>query len=343
MAVEKDLLKEYQAGNRDFTAEEWKEVAQLLFDSQKAIESGKASAEAQKHGMTADEFQQTILSATDALRNSPEGKAAMNEVLQEKKSDRFAKRYRPFFNAVLAGADIATSLSQIRQSNNASRGLVKPALPSAPSIDPALNDALYRAQTGTYDSARAGAVAKQGILDQYLRDIDVAKTVGGGQSSNFGSLAQVASLRRDQALKGLIPLTDAVRAREEGRVDNLLGVRSNLQQQNFQNRLGLSKLAFDQYNLDAGAVGALGATGRLNLRNSVGSLVNQIPDIAGRIDTQSARKEAPTMFDPKYDKYNQYLNQELNDPARLLGDPSKLKIKYDPYSASNINFNSRLV
>lgn len=304
-----EILAAIRSGNvSGISKEDWQKVAESLYTNTRKLESGKTE------GKTADELQAELSTLTTALQNSPEGKTAMKDILEQKRSDRFVRKYQPFFNAILSGVDLATSLSQVRRANNASRQLVRPEAPAIPGIDPSINQAISSAQQGTYDTARAVAPAQQGVLDQYLRDVNVAGQIGGGQGATYGALAQTAALRRDSALKGLIPLADQVRAREQGRLDNLIGLRSNLTQQNFQNQIRQYGMNLDQYNQDAAAVGQLGAVGRSNVRQSIGGLVNQMPSVLGRL------------YNPSFDKYDEYINKSLNTPNRAAA----YQYKYNP-------------
>jgi hypothetical protein len=255
-------------------------------------------------GMSLEEFMSNLTPAIDALRKSPEGQANLKQVLADRRTQRFVKQYTPFFNAILAGADINTSLSQVRNSNKAIKNLVRPGLPAVPLNDPALNDALRGAQVGTMDAARAIGPARQELQDQYAKDIALAKSIGGGQSSTLGALGQVASLRRARGAAALAPQIDAIRAREQGRVDNLLGMRQQQSQQNFYNRKLNSDTALNQYGLDLQSAGQLGSTGRLNLRNSMSSLLGAVPGVAARIGQG---------YNDKYSQYEQALNQSLTN------------------------------
>lgn len=266
---------------------------------------GKVSAgENPNKAMSLKDFEAGLMSAFDALRNSPEGQKNLKEVIAERRTQRFTKRYTPFFNAIMAGADIATSLSQIRDSKSAQRDLTRPGLPAIPGVDPQLDLAISDAQRGTIDAARVAGPARQELQDQYAKDIALSKAVGGGQASTLGALGQVASMRRARGAANLLPAIDSIRARETGRLDDLLAMRNGQVQQNYQNRFRNAGVNLDQYNQDVTAAGNLGSVGRLNLRNSMQSLLGAAPGVIARTGQG---------YGDKYSQYEEQLNRSLTN------------------------------
>ncbi len=299
MSIEEILAK--QAQGEQLSKEE---VDYLISGYSKAV-AGKVP---DKEPLSLEQFTAALNSATDALRNSPEGRAQLKDSIAERRTQRFVKRYTPFFNALLAGADIAQSLSQVRQSNNAISNLKKPSLPAIPGIDPSIDQAIRQAEIGTTDQARVLGPAKQELQDQYSKDIALAKAVGGGQASTFGALGQVASLRRARGAANLLPMADSIRAREQGRLDNLINNRSNLANQNYYNHFRDANIQLGQYNQDLQTAGQLGSVGRLNLRNSAQSLLNAIPGVAARVGQG---------YNDKYSQYEQSLNNSLTNKGKV--------------------------
>lgn len=232
--------------------------------------------------LTADE-QAVLLKSADALKGTPEMQSLFKEIAQDKNADRFSKRYKPFFNLLLSGADVATSLQQIRASKQALKNLVRPTLPGTPGLDPVLNNEIYKAQQGNFDAARAIAPAQQELRDQYSRDLGTARQVSNGNAATYGSLAQQASLSRARAGAALPAVSDQIRRQQQARLDNLIGMRQGAVQQQFGNNMQKSGILLDQYNRDAQAAGQLGATGRLNLRNSLQGLGDNVIGVAGRM------------------------------------------------------------
>lgn len=297
MTIEEILAK--QARGEEISKDE---VNYLITALSKAV-AGKVP-EGEKSA-SAQDFVGELTAALDAVRRTPEGQAQIRDAVAGRKEQRFIKRYSPFFDAILAGADVMTSLSQIKESKQALAELKRPGMPAIPGIDPALDNAIRGAERGTMDGARLVAPARQELQDQYAKDIAMAKAVGGGQASTVGAMSQVASMRRARGAANLIPMMDSVQAREQARLDSLIGQRMQQRNQNYYNRARQSQLNLDQYNQDVTAAGQLGSVARMNLRNSAQSLLNQAPRVMSRINTG---------YNDKYSVYEQQLNDSLVRP-----------------------------
>jgi hypothetical protein len=245
----------------------------------KGVLSGKVPEKYRTAQQNADAFNQYLSQAM----KTPTGQAAIKDMMRERQTERFVKRNKPFFDAMLAGVDLATSLSQIRQSNDAVRALQKPSMPSPNVLDPALNNAISQAQQGNMDALRALEPAKAEIAQQRLMDLQTARSVSGGQAGAYGANATAATLRANRAAAGLVPMADTIRARQQQRLDNLIGVRQNVRQQEFQNRFGVARENMAQYQQDAAAAAALGQTGRQNLRMTLGQLPEMLTRTAGNM------------------------------------------------------------
>jgi len=245
----------------------------------KGVVSGKVPEKYRTAVENSDAFNQYM---TEAMK-TPSGQAAIKDMLREKQTDRFVKQNKPFFDAILSGVDLATSLTQIKNSNKAIRELQRPSMPNPNVLDPALNNAISKAQQGSLDALRALEPAKQEIAQQRLMDMQTAKSVSGGQAGAYGAQATAAGLRANRAAAGLAPLGDNIRARQQQRADNLIGVRQGVRQQEFQNRFGIAQENMQQYQQDAAAAGALGQAGRQNLRMTLGQLPEMITRTAGNM------------------------------------------------------------
>jgi hypothetical protein len=255
-----------------------------------AVQSGKVSQEEFYKTMKAfgsstdavsNDWRQAMASEMEKYRNTPEAKDYMNTLLKERAGDRFVKNFKPFFTSILQGVDVANSLSQIRTANNAVRALVPPTLPQSPGPDPALSGAIAKAQQGTFDASRAIAPIKQAANDRYQTDINNAKVVSNGQAGAYGSYAQAASNERYRSGGQQAAVADQVRAREQARLDGLIGMRAGNAQQDFSNRMQGTQIAMDQYNRNALAASTLGSVGRVNLRNSLQGLPESALRTAG--------------------------------------------------------------
>lgn len=240
----------------------------------------------------------TYIDETSKLLSSDRYKEQTLELAKDAEEGRVSNNVATGLNLLLSGVDIATSIKQIRGSDKLLKETIKPGKPTAPGRDPYLAQALNQAQQGSFDQSRALAPAQGQILDQYLSDMNNARVVSSGQSGAYGSLGQVAANRRNKAAQELVPLADGIRAREKGRLDNLIGMRMNETQNNYANQSQFYAQDLDQYNRDMQAAGSLGATGRQNLRQSLGTLGQQVSGVAGR-----------AVANKKYDNiYNQMSN-----------------------------------
>jgi hypothetical protein len=102
-------------------------------------------------------------------------------------------------------------------------------------------------------------------------------------------------------------------------------MRNTQVQQNYGNRARAFGVNLDQYNQDVTAAGQLGSVGRLNLRNSMQSLLGAVPGVAARVGQG-------TGYNDKYSQYEQSLNQSLTNTQPVAG-------QYDaenPYAPQNI-------
>lgn len=189
-------------------------------------------------------------------------------------------------NLALSGADIATSVSQIQASKQAQDRIRRPGRPALLTAEPALDRALADASNPQLDAARAMSPAQLQILDQYLADLNTAKSVSGGQASTYGSLAQVASTRRGRRAAELAPMYDQIVRQGEQRYDQLLAQKLQQNQAIQESRSRYYPEELRQYGYDSRAAAELGAVGRQNLRSSVGAAASFIPDTVSRLQTR---------------------------------------------------------
>lgn len=213
--------------------------------------------------LTTDKYKEDVL---DLAKQAEQGKLAQNITTG--------------LNTLLAAGDIMVSGRQIAQANKLGKQATRPSRPSPLQRDQLLSQALSGA--AVTDPSRALAPAKLAIQDQYLTDLDTAKTASTGQAGAYGAYAQVAADRRDKANLGLVPIADQVRRQNEARYDNLLAMRLG------ENRaINASESQFYpqdmyQYGLDRQAAAELGQIGRSNLRSSLTGLAAQIPGTLSR-------------------------------------------------------------
>jgi hypothetical protein len=220
-------------------------------------------------------------SLTDYLK-SDSYKDSVKQLKKELRAKKATKAASDFLNLGLGLSDLATSDRQIKMSERGIRNLSRPNIPIPTGADPSLTQALTQAEQDIATSgARAIGPAQLQILDQYLKDIGTAKTASTGQASQFGSLAQLASLRRNRAAQGLIPIADQARQSAIRNRNDLLRTKQFERQNNFNNQIATANLLENRFNADASAVGNLGAAGRTNRRTSLENLAGALPGIIG--------------------------------------------------------------
>lgn len=191
------------------------------------------------------------------------------QLAQDAEKGRLSQTLTNTLNTIVAGVDIASSLRQIREANKGSRRLPAVQRPVAPGADEGLSQAIRQAQEATFDQSRSLAPAQLQILDQYMRDLNNARTASTGQAGVYGVLAQTAANRRNRSALDLIPMADQVRRADQGRLDNLLAQRRAETQQQYENTASLYPTDLYYNNLQEQRFGDLGATGRTNLRTSL--------------------------------------------------------------------------
>lgn len=260
-------------------------------------------------------WEKQLTPALQAAGNTPAMQQYAKDMLKQQSGDRFVKNFKPFFNAMVQGADIVTSLSQIQQGNKALANMAQPSIPASPGIPQELAGQLYNAQRGSFDSQRAIAPIRQALNDKYNTDINAAKQISNGQSGQFGSLQQAASNERLRGSGGLATVADQIRAREQARADQLLGMKANLAQQDFSNRMWAVPTQFDQYNRNVQAAAGLTQQGNINLRNVFQTLPENLLGAYGR--AVAPEPPTPTTYTPgDIVGYHDQLQNSLQNIAR---------------------------
>jgi hypothetical protein len=303
-------------GATPLTAEE----KDYLFNALKSAASGKVPEGEKSEFQSYQQFNDAISAAMKEAYNSPTAKQFANEILRDKRNDVFMRRYKPLFNAILAGADVSTSISQIRNADKAIKSIVRPQAPSVPGLDPALSQSIQSINPDL-EAQKALLPAEALLREQRMADMEIARQVSGGDAATYGALGNIASQRFSRGVSSLVPLGDQVRAREKARLDSLVGLRSNIAQQNFANANALYNTALNQYNTDLAAAGTLGATGRLNLRNTLGNLPQTLVGSIGSFmpvnnpyynNLPSGNSTpTPTTYNPAFDEYGKQVTMSL--------------------------------
>lgn len=286
------------------------------------IEAQKAASKDPKNfvvdsDLTAD----ALVEVGRMIQSDPILKEQTLQVAQADEAGKISEKLATGINLVLGGTDIAASINQIRTSNSALRKSRKPGRPAVPQRDLYLQQALRSAEEGTMDAGRALAPVQAQIQDTYLSDIQAAKTASTGQAGAYNANRQLAYNRKNRAALDLAPIQDSIRAREQQRYDNLLGMRQNETQQMFQNQASLYGADLDQYNREQDLKQLVGATGRLNLRDSMykfgTQVANSIGDYYSNQKYRSLRNqaEAAGLNSDNIIKVRQNLDQYVGNPT----------------------------
>jgi len=230
-----------------------------------------------------------LLAGQQALQNPSYREQAL-QLAQESEAKANSDKIAQGLNVLLGATDIAQSVAQINQSKQGLSKSRRPGRPAIPQRDLYLQQALRAASEGTYDTASALAPAEAQIQDQYLSDLQNAKTASTGQAGAFGSYAQVAANRRRRAGMELIPLANDIRREQTANYNNLLGQRLNETQNIFENQASFYPQDLNQYQNEQAAYGQIGSVGRQNLNNSLYNLAGRIAPVAGQYQARNKYK-----------------------------------------------------
>lgn len=254
---------------------------------------------------------QALDASTKLLFQDPTYKEDLIGLAEEADRGELSEKLTTGLNLALAGTDIITSAQQIKQGNSRQRRARRPATPAPLTADPQLQQAISDAQNGNYDAIRALAPAQRQILDNYLSDLNNAKTASTGQAGNYGALAQVASSRRNRSAQELAPIGDAITARNQGRLDNLLGMKQNENQAIQQSQAQPYPYELQQYQYDLDSANNQRIAGMSNLRSSVGQLASVLPETLAKYSTRK-----------RYNDIYNTMSQYGEDVADMAGKTS---------------------
>lgn len=231
--------------------------------------------------LTSEEMDKSFAAVIAA--NDASGLSYIDKLKAKVKRGETTEKFANIFDTVINTGKIGVALSQINQSKQSLEGLTPPTLPVTPNADPRLNAAIYQAQQGTFDTSRALAPISREIRNRRAAGEYAARQMAGGQQGTYGAANQLNQIAADKLTGDMGPIIDNIRAREQGRVDQLLNRSQQERQQNFQNRLGIYDRGMEQYNAQTSAAGALGSAGRQNLWEGIGGLGSNAAVMAGNI------------------------------------------------------------
>src|SRR5690606_19153267 len=215
-------LKKYASGNPFKLTEE---EANALFQAKELELSGNTQtkipfASAQEIGAS---FEEVLAAASN-------GPSYLDKLEKRMKQGEITEKSAAVLNVFKDLINLTASRGQIKRSDRALARLRRPQMPTPLGEDPVLNNAISRAQAGTLNAARVVEPIRQELDNQYAADQAVARDVSRGQSAVYGGLSQLSSLRKRRGLNSLAPEIDAIRAREQARLDSLLQQRAQQRQ-----------------------------------------------------------------------------------------------------------------
>lgn len=299
-------LKKYTSG-KAFNLTEAEAEALFFAKDQEASGEAPASPAFTKAAELGVSYEEILAAAAN-------GPNRLDRLEEKMKRGEITAKSAAVLNVFKDLVNISASEAQIRRSNRELSRLRRPGLPAPLRDDPALNNAIEQSQRGTLDAARAVEPIRQELDNQYAADQAVARDISGGQSSVYGGLSQLSSLRKRRGLNALVPAIDSIRAREQERLDALLqqraAQRQNAWTQQFQNAL----IDTQQYNNDLAAASELGAIGRENLYGTLNNMAPSLATLAGyshgaRINVPNFR--LPQIRLPRLRRYTG--NKELDE------------------------------
>jgi len=235
------------------------------------------------------------------------------QMLEDKKNrGELTERLSSGLNTLLNLSKVAVSASQIRKSNDQLSRLNRPALPSTPGEDPALREALYKAGQGTFDAARAAQVSEGKILNQRRAADQAIRQASRGQGGQFQAGMQANALGAMGAMGELTPMIDTIRAREQARYDELLGMRGRERQMDFRNRMSLFDVANENVNIDRASANMLGQAGRENLFSSLQGLGDNLA-VAGGYNLPRYKESFRRTGNPVVDQANDTFGSNMRN------------------------------
>lgn len=198
----------------------------------------------------------------------------------------------------------AIAIDQVATANR--QQVQRPSIPAVPGLSPELSQRLYEAQRGTVDPNAVLNPARQEIQDAYTGALNQAQIASGGNAGSYQAMSNLANIERMKASLGLAPLAQNVKLQNQQVLNDLTGQRVQERQNMFQNQLGASQMAFDQYGQDAAAVGALGQAGRTNL-----------VDASGRVaDSMSGLSQYYLPFDDRHKGFMERVFNKNSQPSQ---------------------------
>lgn len=255
------------------------EEINLLLEGLAELNENKADPDASENN-DKDYFDEGVWSKLNGFVNqitsSPVWRAKLEAKQRESELNKLSEKVRSGLQLALGAFDIGVSASQIGRSEKKLDEIEKPVKPRLPFVNKNLQQALRRSKARLSDPTLGGEIApaRQANMDAFLQDAATAKTVSKGQPALYGALMQSAVNRRYKNNLNMVPYLNQIRRQEEAAYNRLLERELTEDQNRFYRNMTLFDRDIGMFNRDNQAAGNLGRIGRMNLRRSLGNMVN---------------------------------------------------------------------
>ncbi len=181
-------------------------------------------------------------------------------------------------NMIVRGVDVATGISQQKDSNESLANQEPPTKPADRKKSRTLRDAIMNArlrQANPLATQEAQAM-QAGIEDAYQADVAMGEQASGGQSGRASQLGQAAINRRYRNIRSINPQLAQIQRQADDNLTRLAGIDAQ-----DDSRMQLEKQRMYQQDLNMylraqQAAGQLGQAGRTNVRRGLGGIAKSI-------------------------------------------------------------------
>lgn len=230
---------------------------------------------------------------------SPENKDRLARVMMEQDAKNKTTAFSNAVNLFLAGADLSAAQRQVSEYKNQVKSLQRPGALPVQGRDPYLTAALRSAETAPARETVSALAAGQQLGDIYRSELAMAPVAAGGQAGAVGALGQAAATRRRRGALEMMPALENIRAQQQGERAYLAGMSAQEGTNITRSMQDAQREAMDQYNREAQAAAALGATGYQNRLQALGELGTAMTPLIAQqrampVNVSSAPVQAPT-------------------------------------------------
>lgn len=203
---------------------------------------------------------------------SPENKDRLARLMQQENAKAKSTAFSNAVNLFLSGADFLSAQRQVQEFKRQSKMLQKPGTLPVLGVDPYLEAAKRSAETAPARETVAALAAGQQLGDIYRGELAMAPVAAAGQAGAVGALSQAAATRRRRGALEMMPALEQIRAQQQGERAQLAGLSAQQAQAINRSAQTAQYEAQQQYDLEQRALAQLGATGRYNRLEALGSL-----------------------------------------------------------------------